>query len=376
MEGPTVSSAIFYGALSVHIGLFLLLRTYPLWEGSLWLRIVIMCIGLASALFATSITRVQSSIKTQIAYASVTQIGIMFIELAAGFHSLVLFHFVSNACLRTYQLLISPSILSYLIHHQMYEFVLPKQKIGQNLVGKIRSTLFVLGIKEWNMDSTMTHIVWQPLKRIGQWVRFLDAPLLGVLGAVLVFIGGLLAYRGTTSHQFLDALMWFSGILSVLLFIRAYASKGRALVCWTQIFFGQLFVSLFLGILSGASVGTAMLYLSGIVVAYLVGVGCLVFLQRKMGPFTLLEFHGFMYAHPAIGDLFFIACLAMIAFPITPSFFGEEVLLSLTHVSHGAEMVLFAAGYVFLGISVMRLFAKVFFGPHKKTYHEIAYLTS
>jgi NADH:ubiquinone oxidoreductase subunit 4 (subunit M) len=258
----------------------------------------------------------------------------------------------------------------------MYSFEPPKQKIGQNFLGRIRSTLFVLGVKEWNMDRVMTDMLWQPLKRIGQWFRFLDKPWLSILGVIVVSVGGGLTYGGTTSHGVLSVVMWLSGILSILLFVRAYASKGRALVCWTQIFFGQLFVSLFLGILSGASVGTAMLYLSGIVVAYLVGVGCLVFLQRKMGPFTLLEFHGFMYAHPAIGDLFFIACLAMIAFPITPSFFGEEVLLSLTHVSHGAEMVLFAAGYVFLGISVMRLFAKVFFGPHKKTYHEIAYLTS
>lgn len=29
MEGPTSSSAIFYGSLSVHLGVFLLLRTYP-----------------------------------------------------------------------------------------------------------------------------------------------------------------------------------------------------------------------------------------------------------------------------------------------------------------------------------------------------------
>jgi NADH-quinone oxidoreductase subunit L len=32
MEGPTTSSAIFYGSLSVHMGLFLLMRTYPFWE--------------------------------------------------------------------------------------------------------------------------------------------------------------------------------------------------------------------------------------------------------------------------------------------------------------------------------------------------------
>ncbi|HET7178291.1 MAG TPA: proton-conducting transporter membrane subunit, partial [Chryseosolibacter sp.] len=32
MEGPTPSTAIFYGSLSVHIGVFLLLRTFPFWE--------------------------------------------------------------------------------------------------------------------------------------------------------------------------------------------------------------------------------------------------------------------------------------------------------------------------------------------------------
>ena len=32
MEGPTTSSAIFYGSLSVHLGVFLLIRTYAYWE--------------------------------------------------------------------------------------------------------------------------------------------------------------------------------------------------------------------------------------------------------------------------------------------------------------------------------------------------------
>src|SRR3990167_9121785 len=67
MEGPTSSSAIFYGALSVHMGLFLLLRTYPLWDDSVLLKIAIAVVGLVTAIVASSIARVQSSIKTQIA---------------------------------------------------------------------------------------------------------------------------------------------------------------------------------------------------------------------------------------------------------------------------------------------------------------------
>ena len=49
MEGPTPSSAIFYGALSVHLGAFLLLRVSPILEQSLLLSGAVVAIGLASA---------------------------------------------------------------------------------------------------------------------------------------------------------------------------------------------------------------------------------------------------------------------------------------------------------------------------------------
>ena len=375
MEGPTTSSAIFYGALSVHIGLFLLLRTSPLWEGSIGLRIAIALLGLLTALIATSITRVQSSTKTQIAYASVTQIGIMFIELAAGLHWLVLFHFVSNACLRTYQLLISPSIVSYLVHYQFYTFTPPPQKIQHNFMGKIRSTLFILGIKEWNMDSTMTHLIWQPLKSAGQSLQFLDRRPAAIVCVALVFIGTIALYGANMPHGMVDVLIWMSATLSILLFVRAYANTGTALTCWTQIFLGQIFASIFLSALAGASLDMIMFYLTGIVVAYLVGILCLRLLDRT-ARLNLMEYHGYMYEHPTLGNVFFIACLALMVFPITPSFVGEEVLLSLIHTNHGALVAIFAFGYVLSGVCVMRLFAKVFFGPHKKSYHEIAYRSS
>ena len=54
MEGPTPSSAVFYGALSVHLGAFLLLRVSPLLESSLLLQIIVIVLGLTTALFASS----------------------------------------------------------------------------------------------------------------------------------------------------------------------------------------------------------------------------------------------------------------------------------------------------------------------------------
>ena len=52
MEGPTPSSAIFYGALSVHLGAFLLLRVSPILAASMWLSAAVVAIGLMTALFA------------------------------------------------------------------------------------------------------------------------------------------------------------------------------------------------------------------------------------------------------------------------------------------------------------------------------------
>ena len=84
MEGPTASSAIFYGSVSVHIGVFLLLRTHSFWEDMLWAKIVIITIGAATAIIATLIARVQPTVKTQIAYSSAAQIGLMFIDFSIG----------------------------------------------------------------------------------------------------------------------------------------------------------------------------------------------------------------------------------------------------------------------------------------------------
>ena len=122
MEGPTPSSAIFYGSLSVHLGVFLMLRMYPFLESQTSVRIVMVIMGLVTAFITTNIARVQSSVKSQIAYASIAQIGLIFVEIGFGWLNLALFHFCGNAFLRTYQLLVSPSVVSYLIREQFYDF--------------------------------------------------------------------------------------------------------------------------------------------------------------------------------------------------------------------------------------------------------------
>jgi NADH-quinone oxidoreductase subunit L len=111
MEGPTPSSAIFYGALSVHLGPFLLLRFHEYFSHFPSLLIAIGLIGTVSAIYATMVGRTRSDAKTMLAYATISQVGIIYVEIALGFTNFALFHMVTHASLRTYQFLRSSSII-------------------------------------------------------------------------------------------------------------------------------------------------------------------------------------------------------------------------------------------------------------------------
>ena len=174
MEGPTSSSAIFYGALSAHIGVFLLIRTSPIWENISIVHWIIGLIGVLSVVLASVIASVQFAIKTQIAYSSVIQIGLMFVEIALGLYWMAMIHLILNALLRSYQLLISPSVLSYKIHDQVFHFDQPKKQDYRGMLNKIKLSLLVLGIREFNMDNFMFNYLWTPLKKAGTFFRLLN----------------------------------------------------------------------------------------------------------------------------------------------------------------------------------------------------------
>ncbi len=111
MEGPTPSSAIFYGSLSVHLGAYLLLRVSPLLDASPLLAWIVVALGVTTALHAALTARVQTDIKSALAYASLTQVGLIVAEIGLGFRYLALVHIIGHASLRTLQLLRAPTLL-------------------------------------------------------------------------------------------------------------------------------------------------------------------------------------------------------------------------------------------------------------------------
>lgn len=130
MEGPTPSSAIFYGALSSHLGPFLLLRFHDYFLHFPILLWIIGIVGGTTAIYASAVGRTRSDAKTMLAYATISQLGIIWVEIALGFTQFALFHIVAHASLRTWQFLRSSSLIQDFIENPI---VLQNEKINRNL---------------------------------------------------------------------------------------------------------------------------------------------------------------------------------------------------------------------------------------------------
>ncbi|MGE0362940.1 MAG: proton-conducting transporter membrane subunit [Vicinamibacterales bacterium] len=111
MEGPTPSSALFYGAVSIHAGLFLLLRAWPVFEASAVARGVGVAVGLATAVYAAAVVRVHTDAKGTLAHATLAQVGLILAEICLGWTTLALVHMVCHAFLRLGQYLKAPNTI-------------------------------------------------------------------------------------------------------------------------------------------------------------------------------------------------------------------------------------------------------------------------
>lgn len=372
MEGPTPSSAIFYGSLSVHFGVFLLLRTMPFWETQIVGRILIGGIGLITAIISYYIMRVQTTIKTQIAYASLTQIGIMFIEIALGLETIVLIHFAGNAFLRTYQLLISPSIVSYKMRDQLYHYKEPvSTKTGQ-LKRRLEHSLYVLSLNEWGLDKLMNRIVFTPFKRIGRSLYFINNRNFWFFVGPIIGASMLLLWREhyvpDYLHNFLPEILAGIGFVMVC---KSFAERFSPMLAWWLVAVNHFLVAVAITFNEQYEVMHTALYLSGVSVAAVIGYLCLRKLRKlERSYFDLNQYFGHIYEHPILASTFFICCLGLMGFPITTSFIGEDLIISHIQFDQFTLAFFYSVSYVLGGISLIRIYARLFLGTHIKNYHE------
>ena len=112
LEGPTPSSAIFYGSLMVHAGIFLLLRIAPVIDASNAMQVILIMLGIMTVIYGWLGGLVQTDVKTALIFSTLTQTGLMLACIGLGWYTLATFHLAAHASWRAYQMLSVPSYLT------------------------------------------------------------------------------------------------------------------------------------------------------------------------------------------------------------------------------------------------------------------------
>jgi NADH-quinone oxidoreductase subunit L len=97
MEGPTPVSALIHAATMVTAGVYLIVRTSPLFEAAPRVLELAAGLGAITLVVAGLIALVQTDIKRVIAYSTMSQIGYMFLAVGLGAYANGMFHLMTHA---------------------------------------------------------------------------------------------------------------------------------------------------------------------------------------------------------------------------------------------------------------------------------------
>jgi NADH-quinone oxidoreductase subunit L len=114
MEGPTPTSAMIHAATMVTAGVYMVVRSSPLFNLAPDTANLVAVVGALTAIFAASIGCVQNSIKQTLAYSTISQLGFMFLAAGLGAYATAIFHLFTHAFFKSLLFLGAGSVIQSL----------------------------------------------------------------------------------------------------------------------------------------------------------------------------------------------------------------------------------------------------------------------
>jgi NADH-quinone oxidoreductase subunit L len=97
MEGPTPVSALIHAATMVTAGVYMVARSYLLYDLAPFSMKVVAIVGGLTALYAATIALVERDMKRILAYSTISQLGYMFLACGVGAYAAAIFHLTTHA---------------------------------------------------------------------------------------------------------------------------------------------------------------------------------------------------------------------------------------------------------------------------------------
>ncbi|MEI8137391.1 MAG: proton-conducting transporter membrane subunit, partial [Bacteroidota bacterium] len=168
-------------------------------------------------------------------------------------------------------------------------------------------------------------------------------------------------------HEYLPA---FFALIGFVMVIKSYSERKSPRMSFLLILMNHFWITLAISFNEHFQINEAVFYLSGIVIAGAIGYVMLQKLKKQENGIDLNQFYGHVYEHPKFAFVFLVAALSVTGFPITPTFIGEDLIFSHIHENQIFLAFFISSSFILSGISMVRLYARLFLGPHIKTYHE------
>jgi NADH-quinone oxidoreductase subunit L len=111
MAGPTPVSALIHAATMVTAGVYLVTRSYPLYEAAPVAQSWVMWVGAVTAFVAGTIAIGQYDIKKVLAYSTISQLGFMVAAVGMGAYVAGMFHLVTHAFFKALLFLSAGSVI-------------------------------------------------------------------------------------------------------------------------------------------------------------------------------------------------------------------------------------------------------------------------
>ena len=158
LEGPTPSSAIFYGALMVHAGVYLLIRLQPLLEQTPELMLLVLVVGVLTTLYGFFAQLTHTDAKSVLIFSTSTQLGLMFMLCGLGEFTPAAWLLVLHAIWRGYQFFNAPALM-----HLMGRPTRPVPMLLKN-----RRRLYVASLQRFWLDSLADGLLVTPVQALAQ----------------------------------------------------------------------------------------------------------------------------------------------------------------------------------------------------------------
>lgn len=199
MEGPTPSSAVFYGAVMIHAGIYLVCLLRPLFELTAFVMAILAVVGLLTAMYSFIVGLTQTDVKSSLVYAISAQLGLMFLECGLGFWQLAKWHIAAHAVVRAYQLLSAPNLM-HAVHGNPIKPVSPK-------LASLR-WLYTASLQRFWLDQITDWALVKPVRRLARDLCYFDDHivdhLMGAPNPALAAVSSLMQLEETKLGARLD----------------------------------------------------------------------------------------------------------------------------------------------------------------------------